>query len=85
MSRSNKALDSLSICVSLLTNRAFLGRITKKKGIPDFVCMIGARRDITHEVLDTASQIITNNNKVDRPTIIEVGDIKYKLELIELK
>ncbi|MBD2791728.1 DUF7446 family protein [Xenorhabdus szentirmaii] len=83
MSRSNKTLDSLSICVSLLTNRAFLGRITKKKGIPDFVCMIGARRDITHEVLDTASQIISN--KVDRPTIIEVGDIKYKLELIELK
>ncbi|MBD2785412.1 hypothetical protein ID858_07930 [Xenorhabdus sp. DI] len=85
MNRSNKTLDGLSICVSMLTNKAFLGKATKIKGMPDFVSMTGARRDVTHEVLDAASEIIGNNNKLDRPTVIEVGDIKYKLELIELE
>ncbi|MBD2816523.1 hypothetical protein ID850_17645 [Xenorhabdus sp. Flor] len=85
MNRSNKTLDGLSIRVSQLSNRAFLGRVKENKETPNSVTMTGARRDITQQVLDAASLIISNNNIFNIPTIIEVGDIKYKLELIELE
>ncbi|MDX7992616.1 DUF7446 family protein [Xenorhabdus littoralis] len=82
--KSNKTLDGLSILVSQLSNRAFLGRVKENTYPPNSVIMTGARRDITQQVLDAASLVISNNNKLDRPTVVEVGGIKYKLELIEL-
>ncbi|MBD2798482.1 hypothetical protein ID856_18625 [Xenorhabdus sp. 18] len=85
MNRSNKTLDGLSILVSSLSNRAFLGRVKEHKDLPNSVIMTGARRDVTLEVLSAALKIIINNKKLDRTTVVEVGDIKYKLELFELE
>ncbi|MBC8947394.1 hypothetical protein [Xenorhabdus indica] len=84
MPNSNKTLDALSIRVSDLSNKAFLGKLRKVKGMPDVLCMSIARRDVTQQVLDAASLIVGNNNKANRPTIITVGETEYQLELIEL-
>ncbi|MBI6547386.1 DUF7446 family protein [Xenorhabdus lircayensis] len=81
--RSNKTLDSLVIRVSKLSNRAFLGRVKENKNMPNSVVMVGARRDVTHQVLDAAIEIISNNDDFSRPTIIRIGDVEYKLELTE--
>ncbi|KLU14042.1 MULTISPECIES: hypothetical protein [Xenorhabdus] len=84
MSNSNKTLDTLSIRVSILSNKAFLGKLRQIKGTNNVSIMSGGKRDITNLVLDTASLIVSNNNKSNVPTIVKVGETEYQLELIEL-
>ncbi|MDC9599050.1 hypothetical protein [Xenorhabdus anantnagensis] len=46
--------------------------------------MSDTRRNVTGEVLNAASMIISNNNQTNTPTIITVGNTHFQLELIEL-
>ncbi|WP_340611114.1 DUF7446 family protein [Xenorhabdus bharatensis] len=84
MSNSNKTLDALNIRVSFLSNKAYLGKLRKAKGMPDTLIMSSAKKDVTDEVLSAVSLIISNNNKANIPTIIKVDEAEYQLELIEL-
>ncbi|MBE8596819.1 hypothetical protein [Xenorhabdus sp. BG5] len=84
MSNSNKTLDALSIRVSTLSNKAFLGKLRQIKGTNNVSIMSGGKRDVTNLVLDTASLIVSNNNKANVPTIVKVDETEYQLELIEL-